>query len=175
VASEHLTDAELALRPSRDAHITKPSRTHDAAPRPQMVVTHGQWADRGQMGHNAQAARMNPMEFAQTQARCDHKFVDSKACLKCGWAPSPVPPAWVCSGSVFGRNSCGQRNSGYATECGRCGEGRHAKPQLTPCTNCCGAGYFGQDSKCRVCDGTGSALGPPPSQAEKLPENPDEE
>lgn len=21
--------------------------------------------------------------------RCDHKFIDSKSCLKCGWTPSP--------------------------------------------------------------------------------------
>lgn len=26
-----------------------------------------------------------------------------------------------------------------------------------PCTNCCGAGYFGLDSTCRVCNGTGKA------------------
>lgn len=28
-------------------------------------------------------------ELASKQARCDHKFVDSKSCLKCGWTPPP--------------------------------------------------------------------------------------
>ena len=28
-------------------------------------------------------------ELASKQASCDHKFVDSKSCLKCGWTPPP--------------------------------------------------------------------------------------
>jgi hypothetical protein len=28
-------------------------------------------------------------ELASNQASCDHKFVDSKVCLKCGWTPPP--------------------------------------------------------------------------------------
>ena len=27
------------------------------------------------------------------------------------------------------------------------------------CTNCCGAGYFGLDTDCRVCGGTGRVIG----------------
>lgn len=28
--------------------------------------------------------------LAERQAKCDHKFIDSKSCLKCGWTPPPV-------------------------------------------------------------------------------------
>jgi hypothetical protein len=38
--------------------------------------------------------RPGAAERLERQTRCDHKFVDSKQCLKCGWVPPAVVPAF---------------------------------------------------------------------------------
>ena len=35
-------------------------------------------------------SRSEELTVEQEQAACDHKFIDSTRCLKCGWIP-PVP------------------------------------------------------------------------------------
>jgi hypothetical protein len=42
-----------------------------------------------------EAARSQRAALAEEQARCDHKMVDSRHCLKCGWLPPLTKEAQV--------------------------------------------------------------------------------
>ena len=42
-----------------------------------------------------QEMRMPIGEAPATADRCDHKFVDSNHCLKCGWTPPPATPSLI--------------------------------------------------------------------------------
>lgn len=61
-------------------------------------------------------------------ATCDHKFVDSKLCLKCGWAAPPRPKK--------------RRRYVRPGHCVNCGG-----PCDAPCVDNTGQAYLG----CRVC------------------------
>ncbi len=39
-------------------------------------------------GERERLMKARAKRFAE-QARCDHKFIDSTMCLKCGWTPPP--------------------------------------------------------------------------------------
>lgn len=70
-------------------------------------------------------------------ATCDHKFVDSKRCLKCGWQPDPKAcrACGECDGNHHWLDSCGDDDDPCephyvckhcevrADMCGGCGDG----------------------------------------------------
>jgi hypothetical protein len=73
----------------------------------------GQWQDNGQLWHNTQAARMNAQPQPQHTAKDQVEMCEDEL--------RALPP-WTCH--AMGLKECGQRNSGWATECGRCGAKR---------------------------------------------------
>lgn len=67
-------------------------------------------------------------------ARCDHKFVDSKHCLKCGWIPPEIPELAVDAASeqpvcrVCGANANWKWDGGFACYLTHVPSGKRADP-----------------------------------------------
>jgi DnaJ-class molecular chaperone len=60
--------------------------------------------------------------------RCDHKFVDSNVCLKCGWAPPSAAPLDLeaipcedCEGRGWAEIETGGPAGTMTNTCSRCG------------------------------------------------------